>query len=92
MEKECIFESSLSRISNDVDEVIGLVGIARNITSQKMIEFEKDYQEELLRYIVETSMSSIAIFDRDMNYIFVSQKFKDENRVSDENIIGKKSL
>ena len=83
------FESSLSRISNDVDEVIGLVGIARNITSQKMIEFEKDYQEELLRYIVETSMSSIAIFDRDMNYIFVSQKFKDENRVSDENIIGK---
>lgn len=83
------FESSLSRILNDANETIGIVGIARNITSQKMIELEKDYQENLLRYIVEHSMSSIAIFDSQMNYIFVSKKFKDENRVSDENIIGK---
>ncbi|MBN2268778.1 MAG: PAS domain S-box protein [Acholeplasmataceae bacterium] len=83
------FESSLSRMLNEANETIGIVGIARNITPQKMIELEKDYQENLLRYIVEHSMSSIAIFDSQMNYIFVSQKFKDENRVSDENIIGK---
>ncbi|MDY0338146.1 MAG: PAS domain S-box protein [Acholeplasmataceae bacterium] len=83
------FESSLARIMNDKDEIIGIVGIARNITTQKMIEFEKEFQEDLLRYIVETSMNSIAIFDSNMNYVFVSDKFKDENNISNENIIGK---
>ena len=83
------FESSLARIKNDKDEVVGIVGIARNITAQKLIELEKDFQENLLRYIVETSMNSIAIFDSNMNYVFVSDKFKDENNISNENIIGK---
>ncbi|MFA7055527.1 MAG: HD domain-containing phosphohydrolase, partial [Acholeplasmataceae bacterium] len=31
----------------------------------------------------------IAIFDSNMNYVFVSDKFKDENNISNENIIGK---
>jgi len=34
-------------------------------------------------------MNSIAIFDSNMNYVFVSDKFKDENNISNENIIGK---
>lgn len=83
------FESSLSRIENHNHEVVGVVGIARNITAQKLVELDKEQQKYMLKYIVETSTNSIAIFDNQMNYIFVSQKFKDENNVSDADIIGK---
>ncbi len=44
----------------------------------------------LMRYVVEHSRSSIAILDRDLRYIYVSQRFLDLYRVTDPDIIGKR--
>ncbi|NCU33349.1 MAG: PAS domain S-box protein, partial [Candidatus Moranbacteria bacterium] len=83
------FESSVSAIKTKDGKIVGLVGVARNITEEKRIEDEKDYKDKFLSYIIQYSMSSIAIFDDKMNYIYVSQKFKEINSVTDEDILGK---
>ncbi len=47
------------------------------------------HSRDLMRYIIEHSRSAIAVFDRNMNYIYVSQRFLQEYKVKERNIIGK---
>jgi diguanylate cyclase (GGDEF)-like protein/PAS domain S-box-containing protein len=59
------------------------------VTEQKQTEHMLTHSRELMKYIIEHDHSAIAVYDRDMNYIYVSQSFLRENRTEDENIIGK---
>ncbi|WP_052507468.1 PAS domain S-box protein [Desulfonatronovibrio magnus] len=70
-------------------EVVGLFGISRDITEFKKAEDTFSHYRDLLRYIVEHTRSAVAVHDRDLNYIFVSQRYLDEFNVKEEEIIGK---
>ncbi|MCR3907116.1 MAG: diguanylate cyclase [Tenericutes bacterium] len=59
--------------------------ITREVETQK--ELEHSY--ELMNYIIEHDKSAIAVFDRNMNYIYVSDKYMMDHHVQQENIIGK---
>ncbi len=61
----------------------------RDITEQKLAEEKLAHSHYLMRYIIEHSSSAIAVHDRDMNYIYVSQRYLKEYNVKDSNIIGK---
>jgi len=65
------------------------LSIVRDITQQKLAEEKLAHSHYLMRYIIEHSRSAIAVHDREMNYIYVSQRYLDEYKVSGKDIIGK---
>lgn len=60
-----------------------------DITEKKEAEIELSEQEQLLRLIVENSPSAIAMFDKDMKYIIVSNRYLIDFNLEDKAIIGK---
>ena len=46
-------------------------------------------KDELLEYIIGNSRMAIAVFDREMNYLYVSQRFVEVFKPKDKNVIGK---
>ncbi|MDX9769832.1 MAG: PAS domain S-box protein [Tenuifilaceae bacterium] len=61
----------------------------RDITEQKKAQEQLAHSHYLLQYIIEHSQSAIAVHDKNMNYIYVSQRYLDEYKVVEKDIIGK---
>lgn len=70
-------------------KIVGLFGISRDITELKNAENALSHSYNLLRYVVEHTRSSVAVHDRNLNYIFVSQRYLDEFKVREEDVIGR---
>jgi len=47
------------------------------------------HSRDLMQYIIEHNRSAVALHDKDLNYIYVSQRYLDVFKVKDKNIIGK---
>ena len=64
---------------------------ARKQAILKQSEIRKDLQfwHELMRYIIYHDNSAIAVHDKDMHYLFVSQRYLDIYRVKEKDIIGR---
>ena len=76
-------------ILNDDGSLKGYRGSDTDITSRKKIEQDLIHSHDLMRYIIEHSRSAIAVHDKNLNYLYVSQRYKDVYNIKDENIIGK---
>ena len=63
--------------------------IARDVTDQHQARNELLHSHALLQYIVEHTRSAVAVHDRDLRYIYVSQQYLREYNVREPNIIGK---
>ncbi|MCF7927230.1 MAG: PAS domain S-box protein [Candidatus Izimaplasma sp.] len=59
-----------------------------DITDKKQVEEEIIYQRDLMDYIIEHMNSAVAIHDKDLNYLYVSNSYKTQFKI-DEDIIGK---
>lgn len=69
-------------------KLIGLLGLSRDITERKQVERELAHSNELMKYIIEHTHSSISVFDTEMNYVYVSNRYYKDLKVVD-NVIGK---
>lgn len=69
--------------------VDGLRGTVQDITEQKRAEQALNHSHDLMRYVIEHNRGAVAIHDRNMNYVYVSQRYIQEYGVQDHNIIGK---
>jgi len=70
-------------------EPLFLACFIRDITQQKKAEAALYETTDLMRYVIEHNRSAIAIHDRDMCYLYVSKKYKEEYKITDPDIIGK---
>lgn len=61
----------------------------RDVTERKQRDKLLLDSRNLMRYAIEHVRSAVAIHDRQMNYMYVSQKYLDSYRVSEKDIIGK---
>ena len=61
----------------------------RDITERKRAEARLRDSEENMRYIVKHDPNAIAIYDRDLHYIAVSDRYLQDYGVKEEDIIGK---
>lgn len=61
----------------------------KNFPERSDNEKELAYYNELLKYIVEHTQSSVAVHDADMNYIYVSNRYYNDMHLADRNIIGR---
>jgi PAS domain S-box-containing protein len=66
-----------------------LLGVARDITERKRAEQLLSHSHDLMRHVIEHSRSAIAVHDRDLKYIYVSQRYLDEYKVKEQDVIGK---
>jgi diguanylate cyclase (GGDEF)-like protein/PAS domain S-box-containing protein len=82
----CSIEVSLSCFCHEGMEVLCFV---RDISHRKQIETSLTHFSDLMRYVIEHTRSAVAIHDRQLRYMYVSQKYCDEYRITDPDIIGK---
>ncbi len=61
----------------------------RDITERKQAEEELAHSHDLMRYVIEHANSAVAVHDRDLRYVYVSQRYLDEYGVKERDIIGK---
>ncbi|WP_129598611.1 PAS domain-containing sensor histidine kinase [Methanohalophilus profundi] len=66
-----------------------VVGFAKDITERKEAEEELLHLHNLMRYIIEHTNSAVAVHDRNLNYIYVSQRYLDEYKLNKKEVIGR---
>ena len=64
-------------------------GVAEDISERKNAEQRLAHSHDLLRYIIEHANSAVAVHDKDMRYIYVSQQYLEQYNIKDKDIIGK---
>ncbi len=64
-------------------------GFIEDITLEKLSDTQAEYYKDLLQYIITSSNQGIAVHDKDMNYIYVSDKYKEHYHIENLDIIGK---
>jgi PAS domain S-box-containing protein len=78
-----------SFVRDENGTAVGLQGVTRDITARKAAEESIRHSNDLMRYIIEHTNSGVAIHDRDLRYIYVSQRYLDQYNVVEEDVIGK---
>lgn len=66
-----------------------LYSIVFDITERKQAQKALIHSDELMRYVIEHSNSAIAVFDRDLRYVYVSHRYIKDHKVNTPDIIGK---
>ncbi|MBR1369255.1 hypothetical protein RJ53_06995 [Methanocalculus chunghsingensis] len=56
---------------------------------RKRAEERLAHSHDLMRYIIEHNNAAVAVHDRDLRYIFVSQRYLDTYGVTEANVIGR---
>jgi PAS domain S-box-containing protein len=70
-------------------QITGALVLWEDVTERKQAEKALIHSHDLMRYIIEHNRSAIAVHDRELKYVYVSQHYLDEYRVKDHDVIGK---
>ncbi len=62
----------------------------RDVSRRKQAEEDLVHRHELMRYIIEHVRSAVAVMDRDLRYIYVSQRFLHDVNAQEADVIGKR--
>ncbi|HOV63436.1 MAG TPA: PAS domain S-box protein, partial [Spirochaetia bacterium] len=62
---------------------------ARDITERKFMEKRMLAWQNLMQYVIQYAPTAIAVHDKNLNYIFVSDRYLVEYGIKDRDIIGK---
>lgn len=71
------------------DEPEHFAVIFNETTEQNRNRQALEHSHDLMRYIIEHNRSAVAVHDRDLNYLYVSQHYLDEYKVKEKDVIGK---
>lgn len=74
---------------DDDGNVVGGMEFGQDITDRKRVEEELREREEVTRYILKHDPNAIAVYDNDLRYIAVSDRYLDDYNIVDRDIVGK---
>lgn len=61
----------------------------RDITVRLKVEVDLRQSEEMMRYIIQHDPNAVAVYDRDLRYIAVSDRYLQDYNVQEDTILGK---
>jgi PAS domain S-box-containing protein len=80
----------LSKLELDKnDQPVKLIGTISDITARKTVEKALRDSEEVMRYIVQHDPNAIAVFDNNLQYLAVSDRFLQDYEVKEEDVLGR---
>lgn len=68
---------------------LSMFGVVQDITDRKKAEEKLIHAKNLMQYIISHAQSAIAVHDRDMTYIFVSEQYLRQYKVKEQDALGK---
>ena len=80
-------EISTSGITSGGEKFIFCV--CRDVSERRRNEEALAHSRHLMRFIVEHTPSSVAVFDRDLKYIYVSQRYLQDYDVKEPEVFGR---
>lgn len=78
-----------SALLDSCGNLVSVQSLIQDITKREELEMKLKHSHNLMQYIIEHSRSAIAVHDKDLKYIYVSQRYLDEYRIKEKDIIGK---
>lgn len=63
--------------------------LIKDLSGQSVNINEASHFHELLKYIIEHDSSSVAVLDKEMRYIYVSERWYKDYRIKEKELIGK---
>ena len=81
-------ESRLVPISNGGGRLTAVEGVTRDITAEREATTRLAHSRDLLHHVVSHARSAIAIHDRDMRYIYVSETYLRDYGIAETDVIG----
>jgi PAS domain S-box-containing protein len=84
-----ILVNSIPQFKGDEKKPFQVFSTFLEITDRKKAEEALSYSHELMKYIIEHNKSAVAVHDKNLNYVYVSQRYLNDYRITDKNIIGK---
>ncbi len=81
--------NSFPKYSNNSDELNHVVVTFEDITERKLYEVKLKHFNDLMQYIISHASSAIAILDKEMKYVYVSDRYLKDYNLTEQNLIGK---
>ena len=69
------YQSSKTMVTDADDKVIGLVGITRDITEDRIREQAVEDAAELWSLVLSQMADGVALFDRECNFVFCNEQY-----------------
>lgn len=82
------FLATKGPLRDETGGIFGTFGISRDITRRKQSEQALRESQERLQLFVEHAPAALAMFDREMHYVAVSRRWKDDYKLGERDIIG----
>ncbi len=70
-------------------EPVLISGTIMDINERKKAEEELIQSHDLIEYILKYNTSGVAVYDKNMNYMYVSERYLDIYNIKEKDIIGK---
>lgn len=86
--EEWIGSYNFAPIRSGQGDIVGAVVTARDITDRKKVEQALRESERRINLFIEHAPAALAMFDRDMRYLAVSRRWRDDYGLP-EDIVGK---
>jgi two-component system, cell cycle sensor histidine kinase and response regulator CckA len=65
------------------------VSVERDITDRKLAEERLRHQQRLMQYVISHARSAIDVHDRELRYVYVSDRYLKEYNVRERDVIGR---
>ncbi len=75
-------ESRLVPVSGAGGELVAVEGVTRDVTEVRRATEQLAHSRDLLDYVVAHDRSAVAIHDRELRYIYVSERFLADYRLA----------